>query len=139
MSHAYIPIWEAMVRTYAPGLVGVTPEVLPNLVRNLSVFGSDLLKKSNHMDEMASVSQITVTTIGASLALALHKAGWDLYALPGEPVYAQRVGKRIIPFEIMGKLASARLSAEAWREQCADAGIKGVDFSHLAPVPTAHV
>jgi hypothetical protein len=128
-SQAYVPMWQDTVRAYAPGLVGVTPEALPDLVKNLSIFGFDMLKKSNRQREFPSAAQITARAIGASLALALYRAGWDLHVLPGEPICARRDGQQIMPFDVLGKLASHRLSAEGWRKQCMDAGITGIDLS----------
>jgi heat shock protein HtpX len=137
LTQAYIPMWEKTVQAYAPGLAGITSEALPGLVNRLSEFGFEMLKKSNRQREFMDSAQITARAVGASLALALHKAGWDLHVLPGEPICAERDGQQIMPFEVLGKLASHRLSADSWRNQCMEAGIAGVDFGTLVPAEAA--
>lgn len=98
---AYIPMWQDTVRTYARGLEGVTPEALPDLVKNLSTFGMEMLKKAKQGGEMDAVSSRTGAAVGSALALALRGAGWELRVSPGEPVCAQHGESRIEPFEVM--------------------------------------
>jgi Zn-dependent protease with chaperone function len=132
---AYLPIWREMVRTYSGGLDGVTPDALPGLVKNLSVFGMSMLKKSGQQgqfDVNGGMLQLTSRVLGAALAVALHAAGWELHTSPGQPVYAQRDEQRIMPFEVLSKLMTGRLSAETWQQQCVEAGISGVDLGALA-------
>jgi hypothetical protein len=130
-THAYIPMWEDTARTYAGGLEGVTPEALPDLVKNLSTFGMALLKKSNQPGDLESLSSRAGIAIGSALALALLKAGWELRVSPGEPVRAHRGDKRIEPFEVLGRLVARKLNADDWRAQCEEAGIAGVDLGRV--------
>jgi heat shock protein HtpX len=137
---AYLPMWEDTVRTYAAGLAGVTPEALPGIVKNLGVFGMEMLKKSKKPGDLESMGERTGTAIGSALALALRKAGWDLHVAPGVPVYAQRGDAAIEPFGVLGELIARRLSPEEWQEQCSRAGIAGMDLgalSTLQPVSQA--
>jgi hypothetical protein len=134
LTKAYLPMWTQAVCTYAPGLAGVTPESLPDTVRNLSLFGMELLSKSNRAEQFDSLSKSVSTTLGSALALALHRAGWELHVSPGEPVYAQCGATRIEPFSILARLLTHRLSAEEWRKQCTQAGIAGLDFGKLSEV-----
>lgn len=131
LDNAYIPLWQDTARTYARGLEGVTPEALPDLVKNLSTFGMELLKKANQSGEIDSLSSRTGVAIGSALALALHAAGWQLQVSPGQPVRAQRGGQRIEPFEVMGRLVARKLAADEWRALCHDAGIAGTDLGKL--------
>jgi heat shock protein HtpX len=130
----YYPTWVESVRADARGLSGVTPEALPEIVKNLGVFSVRLLEKSQRRwgsDDDARWNERVSATIGAALSLALHQAGWTLHAAPGEPVRGTRGGEEILPFEVLGKLVSRRLAADDWREQCLRAGIAGVDFGDL--------
>jgi Zn-dependent protease with chaperone function len=130
-TQAYVPMWQDMVRTFSRGLEGVTPEALPDLVKNLSTFGMQMIKKANQPGELESLTTKTSAAIGSALALALRKAGWELSVSPGQPVCARRGESRIEPFEVMGRLVARRLNAEEWRTQCQSAGIAGIDLGKL--------
>jgi hypothetical protein len=130
----YIPMWERTVADHAEGLVGVTPESLPDIVRNLGHFTTVMVSKARRiqsLDDSAGWHERASITIGSALALALRRAGWELHVAPGEPIAARRDGQEIRPFEVLGRLMSHNLTPEAWREQCSSAGIAGMDFSRL--------
>jgi heat shock protein HtpX len=131
LSKVYLPMWQETVRSYAAGLQGVTPEALPDMVKNLSMFGMQMLKKSNRSGEFDSLSERMGTVIGSALSVALHKMGWELRASPGEPVSASRGETILEPFDVLGKLVSRKLSAEEWRRQCEEAGLTGLDLGTL--------
>jgi heat shock protein HtpX len=140
IDQAYLPMWQEMVRTYSPGLAGVTPEALPGLVKNLSVFGMSMLAKSGQQgqfDVNGGMLQLTNRVLGAALAVALHAAGWELRASPGLPVHAQRGGQRIMPFEVLSRLMTGRLNAETWQQQITEAGIAGVDLALVTAPSTS--
>jgi heat shock protein HtpX len=130
----YIPMWERTVADHADGLVGVTPESLPDIIRNLGHFTTVMVSKARRiqsLDDSAGWHERASVTIGSALALALRQAGWELCIAPGEPIVALRDGQEMRPFEVLGRLMSHNLTPEAWREQCSSAGIAGMDFSRL--------
>jgi hypothetical protein len=134
LEEVYIPMWRGLVANYTEGLAGVTPDSLPNIIKNLSQFTTVMAgkaKRPQSFDSSGSWHQRASTTIGAALALALRKAGWALSMAPAEPVVASRNGLQMRPFEVLGRLMAGSLTAEAWREQCASAGIQGIDFGKL--------
>jgi len=137
LKQVYIPMWRDLVSTYAEGLSGVTPESLPDIIKNLSQFTTVMASKAKRrqsFDSSGSWHERASTTIGAALALALRRAEWTLSMAPGEPVVASREGRQMRPFEVLGRLMSGSLKADAWHEQCTSAGINGVDFGKLVDV-----
>lgn len=131
LTKVYLPMWEETVRTYATGLECVTADALPDMVKNLSMFGMQMLKKSNRSGELDSLSERMGTVIGSALAVALYRMDWELRVSPGAPVSAHSGGTTIEPFEVLGKLVARKLSAEEWRRQCAESGITGLDLGKL--------
>jgi Zn-dependent protease with chaperone function len=133
-SQIFVPRWERAVAAYAEGLKGVTPDSLPDIVKNLTQFTTVLVSKSGEIHSLeagAGWHQRASFTLGSALTLALRNAGWHLYAAPAEPVEARRDGEVIRPFEVLGSLMSGALTPEAWRQQCVSAGISGMDFGDL--------
>ena len=139
-SQVYFPTWRQSVRRYSGGLGGVTPEMLPEIARNMSAFSVKLIEKSQkQIDSNRGVGQAKSASaaIGAALTLALHNAGWVVNAAPGQPTSARRGGEEIRPFEVLGRLLSGNLSTEEWRQRCENAGIAGIDFGNLLLQSTA--
>lgn len=130
-TRAYLPMWEETIRKYARGLEGITPTALPEVAKDFSLFGMNMLKKANRGWEHDSLSERTSSAIGAALAVALYRAGWDLRVTPGQPVCLENGGQRIMPFEVLGKLRSHVISAQEWRATCAEASITDMDLGRL--------
>ena len=133
-TEVYFPTWRQTVRRYSAGLADVTPEMLPDIARNMSTFSVALIEKSEkQIDSNRGVGQAksASATIGAAITLALHNAGWAVNAEPGQPTAARRGGEEIRPFEILGRLVSGNLSGEEWCQCCHNAGIAGVNFGNL--------
>ncbi|MEP6775971.1 MAG: hypothetical protein ABJA50_10280, partial [Chloroflexota bacterium] len=133
-NEVYFPMWRQSVRRYSAGLADVTPEMLPNIARNMSAFSVGLIEKSEkQIDSNRGVGQAksTSATLGAAITLALHNAGWEVNAAPGQPTSARRDGEEIRPFEILGRLVAGNLSGEDWCQCCHNAGIAGVNFGNL--------
>jgi hypothetical protein len=66
--------------------------------------------------------------LGTAVAAALSDRGFVVRALPGHPVFFERDGLSIAPFQVLGDLADGTLSAESWRDQVERAGIADVDL-----------
>lgn len=132
-TEVYVPVWEERARRYASTLKGITPTALPDLSGEIRNLGRTIvsMEPEASLDEEVDFAQVAASVIGSALAVALHRQGWELYALPGEEVYARQGEKTIKPFEAMQQLASGKLDAAAWRQQCADAGIANVDLGSI--------
>lgn len=77
-------------------------------------------------------SALTVHMIGQSLALALHRRGWELLAEPGEEMVMRKGDASVEPFLVVQQLASGELPAEGWREACRQAGIEDLTLAEAA-------
>jgi len=66
--------------------------------------------------------------LGTAMAVALHARGFAVRALPGHAVRLEHADVSIAPFSALGELASGRMTAEAWRDQCDRAGIADLDL-----------
>jgi heat shock protein HtpX len=124
----WAPTWEAYAGEYAKALSGITPWTLPQLALNLDPF-SDRLRESDGADLPSDERrERAATTLGVALAAALSRNGWELHVSPDEDVVCERNGTRLKPFDIVPKLASGELTAEAWQEFSIGAGIADLDL-----------
>lgn len=131
----YVPAWEDLVRQNASGLAGVTPGAFPEIAKDLVPFGKKLFAAEVQKGEITSPEELTqraAGTLGAALAFALHRQGWELRALPGEDVCFARNDSVVKPFVVIRQLAGGELEPEAWRQQCAAAGIWELNLGVVA-------
>ena len=67
--------------------------------------------------------------------MALSRNGWELHVFPGEDAVCKRNGTLIKPFDIVPKLASGELTAEAWQDFSVVAGIADLDLGGETIMP----
>jgi heat shock protein HtpX len=131
----WAPTWETYAGEQAKVLSGITPRTLPQMARNLDPF-SRRLRGANSEDLTAEERRAQASAIlGVALAVALHRNGWELHALPGEDAVCERNGTLIKPFDIVPKLASGELTPEAWQEFFVGAGIADLDLGEGTMIP----
>jgi hypothetical protein len=119
----YLPMWEQVVQQNGAALAGVTPGALPDVVREPQRFAPqlhDLVSRNAPADDRR---QRLGWLLGVALSAALARQGWAIEAPPGDTVYARKGEQCVKPFEIIAQLGNGELDAEAWRLQCAAAGI----------------
>jgi hypothetical protein len=75
------------------------------------------------------------STLGAFLALHLSRSGWDVGALPGEPVVLRRDGVAWEPFTRLIALALGTITIEDWRADCSRVGLSGLALGAVAGAP----
>jgi Zn-dependent protease with chaperone function len=128
-AQALLPKWEEVVREHRQVLAGITPMALPEVVRDLSGFGSMLVGPDDQMpDDPDDLRDAAIGVLGAGLLVGLHDRGWQVSALPGEAVACVREGSRIEPFKAIHQLASGQLEGAAWRQTCETEGIARLDL-----------
>jgi len=118
-AQVYLPMWEEFARQYRSQLGEATPYSMPELSRHLAELSRKAkpgLSPKTHQKQAGRV-------LGAALAVALHKQGWTLHALPGDEFCFQRGEVTINPFEATHQLASGAVSVGEWQQQCATAGL----------------
>ena len=121
--------WRETVADHRDGLVGLTPEQLPALVRNSRQLVTRLrLAPTATMAERDRDVDHARAIVGCALALALLRRGTAVDAPPGEPVRFTSEGVDLLPFTVCDGLTSGTLAPDAWSSLCAHFGIAGADL-----------
>ena len=128
-SAVFIPIWRRLVRECSGVLSGVKPEslsemVVPSLKARLGLSPPDEIERRN-------------AAIAAALTLAAIDRGAVLECDLGMPVAVMRGSVRVQTFDVLADLASGKLNAAEWIEQCATLGIAGVELKSVASAAPA--
>jgi heat shock protein HtpX len=129
----YIPAWQKAVQQQEALVKGLTPEMLPEVAKNIEVFENRLFG----VDEMNSEQRLNLLyrTIGAALTLSLWQRGWQVITAPGEPILACKANQKLDCFVILPGLQDSTLPADAWVNNCRNLGITGVDLSRVTGDP----
>ena len=124
----WVPAWEAYVGRYTQVLAGNTPRTFPELSQSLDSWARRLHEFDGEDLAPEERYQQATATLGIALIVALSRHGWQLEVLPGDDVVCEYKGTSIKPFDIVPKLASGELTAEAWDELCVGTGIADLDL-----------
>jgi len=117
-------------RAYAKGLRGIRPDQLPDLAKSPEALGRRLTPQklfSHHYASLASGA------VGTALILALHSRGCALRKQPGRSLCVAKGDHVLEADAILADLHEARLSPEAWAQQCNAYGISEIDLGLLEP------
>jgi heat shock protein HtpX len=126
----YLPLWEKSVHENASALQGLTPASLPEISKSLVGMGWKIQIPAGRLPTGEERAQMAQGLLGQALAVALSRQGWVLHALPGE-LHFQRDDLKVEPFAVVPKLAADELKPDAWREQCAAAGISDLNLGEV--------
>jgi heat shock protein HtpX len=88
---------------------------------------------ASYLRSSEDAEQLVKVVTGSALAVALARAGYTVNCFPGAPVTFHKEGQSLDPFTILPRLITSELSADAWRQQCAELGIAGADLGVLGP------
>ena len=125
------PQWIGWLSSGGQRLAGVTPATLPEALPALGA-------RVGGEPPTPMVEMYVNVMVGAALALALDRAGWTLVSPLGEPLRFTRGADTMRAFEVAAALRAGDLDADAWRRECAAAGIADVDLGTLVePAPPA--
>lgn len=124
-----VPTWRQQIAPANGAFDGVSGAGVPEAVAAGDHLGRLLVPE----DQQAHVPVEVLREIGADavatrLALALHDAGWQVSAPPGEPIVLAQGGNRVEPFAEVARFASGEASADAWRERARALGIDAIDL-----------
>ncbi|MDX6669478.1 MAG: hypothetical protein QOK04_2858 [Solirubrobacteraceae bacterium] len=125
----YLRRFEASVAEHAGVVRGQTIASLPGAAANPGAIARQAFGSGVGSDTHALV----LGTLGAALAVALARQGWRVEAPFAEPVVCRRGEDSVVPFEVVERLASGDLTADAWRETCASLGIDDAPLDAQAP------
>ncbi len=128
----YLPQWKKLVRANATALSGITPESLPQRVKEGKEFHRRFVHPSGEVLEEKDAEVLAGAIIGAALTLALLSRGGQAQTPPGEAVSVVLGSTTLRPFGVMNPLAKGEVTTEAWQAQMGEAGIRGVDLGTVA-------
>jgi hypothetical protein len=128
----YLPLWKAAAEWDADALRGLTLSTVPEATAAEGGIPARLRLKQGEAPTAEQRRAKTVFVIGAAIAIQLHQLGWRISALPGEAVCLECDGVVVKPFDMVSALMAGTMTAEAWRDQCATAGIGGLEL-YAAP------
>ncbi len=138
----WLPLWESIARGGAERLAGLTPAGCEAFAGHpaLPAVRFRMAPDEAHAAEQA----VREAQGGLAMALAalLHRRGWVLEALPGQPVVFTREGCAVRPFDMLAGLLDRSLTPLSWRETWASSGLADEDLGALAaslPAPAAPV
>jgi heat shock protein HtpX len=132
-SQVYLPQWRKLVEANHGALAGLLPEALPPVAADLKNFGKRLRTPNGDAQEDEHAEGLAGGVVGAALTLALVERGGSADAQPGQPVTVTVGAVVMEPFGVLRALADGKLTSEAWQQQCADLGIRGVDLGGVVP------
>jgi hypothetical protein len=127
----YLPIWEKLVSTESAALQSISVNGLPAAMAAEHGIASRMRSKGGEQLNVEQRRARAIAVAGAALAVLLHRQGWRLSALPGEPVELQRDSSIVKPFDLVRGLADKNITEEVWGQMWAQAGI-GVLQLHSA-------
>ena len=122
--------WKKLVESNAKALKGITPESLPQLAADLKQFGLQLVDYGGMRPPADKAPGLAAFVTGASLAILLLNNGATAKSSPGNPLTISLGGIAIEPFTILPALASGKITAETWAQQCAQLGITGKELAN---------
>ena len=122
-TRVYLQPWEDLARQQSVALGGMTAESLADLSQEMGPLDAYFGRYSAQGLSEEHIRGLGFTAVGAALATALWKEGWELNQRPGVGFRMRRGESEIAPFSVLPRLVSGEITPEAWRKQCADAGI----------------
>jgi hypothetical protein len=124
----WLAIWQRHCTEERAALSDITTDGLPIISQDPTAYARRVRPPKPGMKRIEVLS----TVIGAALAVVLARRGWVVDASPGESVAVSADGVVIKPFQVMRDLLDGRMSGEAWRRTCEEAGIGGIDLGDAA-------
>jgi hypothetical protein len=134
----YLESWQKMATQGAKALFGLTPALVPTGKAELAAIGKQMLGEDAAKVPEEIHGAVALHTIAAATACVLVRRGWQLEALPGEPVIFRSGEHSVQPFAALMAMARAESSPAAWLELHTRAGISDEPLEPPAPsVPAA--
>jgi Zn-dependent protease with chaperone function len=121
---ALVPAMREHVRRQAHMLQNYTVGWLPELLSYADRLGEAEASAFREKLPPEDVRALGIQLVGAALAAAMAANGWKVESLPGRPLVVRRGDASLEPFIEVNRLASKEVAAEAWRQRCADLGIR---------------
>lgn len=134
-SRVYLPQWQQLVKANAQALNGVTVDSLPTLATDLKQFGARFVNLSGQNVTAEQAPGLAGAVVGAALCVLLLNDGATVDATPGRSITLTRGRTVLEPFTLLPSLATGKITAEAWMQQCRDLEIAGKGVGPLVGLP----
>jgi Zn-dependent protease with chaperone function len=133
-NQVYLPAWKKTVSNYAIVLSGITPATLPEFLKSPTPLVELVQKSVQRSLEAREVTEAVINIVGRVLVVTLVEQGWILDIRPGAEIALHRDGMTLEPFMMLTELNSGQLTAEVWRQRCAEANVAQLDLGWLSQV-----
>jgi heat shock protein HtpX len=137
VTHVWIPAWRLHADKNRERFKGITPASLADLANHPAALAVALRIAARPEVATEGHRQDASAALGAVLALALLARNWTPTGRPGQSLVLERGTLRIQPFELWEQLVAGRVSAAAWRDTCAKAGIGEIELGSPAETDTS--
>jgi len=119
-SKVYQPMWRSHAVQYAGALRELNMVGAGDAATSVLQFAVRLNLVHIPKEEAAAKAK---AVLGCAIATRLMEEGWACNAAPGAPITLTKDGRTIAPFLAVKRMASGEMTAAAWAEECAAAGI----------------
>jgi heat shock protein HtpX len=124
----YVPLWTRALKDRGGMPKGVKATDLPALVADPAAFVQRIGAAKGPAEQRYREAS---GTVGASVALALHRLGWTVEADLGAEIRLRMGDAAIEPFRVVPQLADKTLTADAWQRTCDEAGLSQLDLGAI--------
>jgi heat shock protein HtpX len=131
-ARVYLQPWEDLARQQSAALEGMSAASLADVRGAMGPLDAHFGRYSAQGLSEEHIRGLEFTAVGAALATALWREGWDLNQRPGVGFRMRQGEREIAPFSVLPRLVSGDLKPEMWLKQCADAGISDLPLVRSA-------
>jgi hypothetical protein len=117
-------------------LAGLTPRQLPELMSGLEAWSEGLPIPVAENGDRPDRKQYARHLLGSALFVALRREGFTVRFRPGEALTLEHDGQRVATWDTIEQLADGRLSPDAFRALCDEAGLPECDLGAVAAAAT---
>jgi heat shock protein HtpX len=127
-AEVFLPQWRELAKKQAAALAGITPDSLPERVKQLAAFAKPLLPPEAADAPPADHAAIAGHVVGTALAVWLYDHETPMRCVPGSAVSFLRGAVEVQPFNVVTALEQGKLTAAEWQTRCAEFGLTGLDL-----------
>ena len=132
MERVYLPAWIEQASHYAAALAGIRSSQLPELAKTPQKLVDAFAPHFPLGTEEESKVELIANSLGSTLTILLHRKGFPVTCVMGEPI-SVRIGEDfLLPFSLMDDLHQEKLTTDQWLKQCQVAGITELDLGEQA-------
>lgn len=127
----YLPLWQSLVNDHRHLLSDITPRHFEYIADDMEKVGRKFGHVKNLSLSVSGAIDLAAAVIGSALALHLLNQGWKLQTSLGDEIIIENGVNKIMPFEILYRFSSGKLTNESWERQCAEINISDLDLGKI--------